>query len=160
MGTAPLQQKLEKEGPFIFSSSHPSVLPCSSAQWLNTRTLEADSLRSHSGLPDPEGAGRSRGGQQGTRGKEQTLRPAFPSSSQQWSQILNSSQARAGWTSPCWLGTRMNSRGAGLSAGSAELWSPLGKSLGAEVGLRQSRRIEESWRRIAPVLFVPPSSSA
>lgn len=29
--------------------------------------------------------------------------------------------------------------GAGLSAGSAELWSPLRKSLSAEVGLRQSR---------------------
>lgn len=57
MRTASLQQKLEKKGPFIFSSSDPSALPCSSAQWLNTRTLEADSLHSHSGLHDPEGAG-------------------------------------------------------------------------------------------------------
>lgn len=97
MRAASLQQRLEKKGTFIFSSSHLSALPSNSTQLLNTQTLEADSFCSHSGLHDLEGAG-SREGRREDEGRSRPWGLPFHLLPSRGPWILNSSQAWAGWT--------------------------------------------------------------
>lgn len=161
MGTTPLQQKLEKKGPFIFSSSRPSVLPCKFSTVAEHWTLEADSLRSSSSGAAPTLKGPRTGGQQGTRGEgadpEACPFHLLPSSGP---QILNSQL----WPGPADLSMlardRMNRGGVLVCLQGLQSYGVHLEVLGAEVGLVVSRIQWESWRRVAPVLFVPPSSSA